>query len=142
MLEWLAAILAGLLALGSVVVCGKYYALWLRCFVTGAQVSLLSLILMSLRTVSPRAIVDAKIMTVQVGLTHNSTNALEAHYLAGGNIDRVVLAEAEIPIALSNAFRIGNLGDRNGRVLLPRNRTSGDGFARFSAPAPAPLSTS
>lgn len=42
--------------------------------------------------VNPTVIVDARIMTVQAGLTQNSTTALEAHYLAGGNVQRVILA--------------------------------------------------
>jgi uncharacterized protein YqfA (UPF0365 family) len=40
---------------------------------------------MSLRKVNPQVIVDTKIMAVQAGLTGISTEALEAHYLAGGN---------------------------------------------------------
>jgi len=91
-LVWPGAILAGLLTLGLVVVVGRYFTLWLRAFVTRARISLPSLVLMSLRKVNPTVIVDAKIMTVQAGLTQNSTRELEAHYLAGGNVQRVVLA--------------------------------------------------
>jgi uncharacterized protein YqfA (UPF0365 family) len=91
-LVWPALILAGLLTLGLVVVVSRYFTLWLRAFVTRAGISLPSLVLMSLRKVNPTVIVDAKIMTVQAGLTQNSTRELEAHYLAGGNVQRVVLA--------------------------------------------------
>lgn len=92
MLLWPGLILTALLVLGLVVVVTRYFSLWLRGFVTGARISLPSLVLMSLRKVNPTVIVDAKIMTVQAGLRHNSTQALEAHYLAGGNVQRVVLA--------------------------------------------------
>lgn len=71
---------------------GKYFKLWLRAFVTRAKVSPLTLVFMSLRKVDPVAIVDAKISAVQAGLTGISTAAMEAHVLAGGNVQRVVRA--------------------------------------------------
>jgi uncharacterized protein YqfA (UPF0365 family) len=69
---------------------GKYFNLWLRAFVTRARIGPLSLVFMSLRKVNPRVIVDAKIMAVQAGLTSITTEDMEAHYLAGGNVRRVV----------------------------------------------------
>jgi len=68
----------------------RYFKLWLRAFVTRARIGPLSLVFMSLRKVNPNIIVDTKIMAVQAGLASISTEALEAHYLAGGNIRRVV----------------------------------------------------
>jgi len=70
----------------------KYFKLWLQAYVTRARVSLLSLIAMSFRKVNARAIVDSKIMAVQAGLPAIPTQALEAHYLAGGNVRRVIEA--------------------------------------------------
>ncbi len=63
----------------------------------GADVSLMSLIGMSLRNVKPGLIVTAKIMGRQAGLNIDrqvgmSTARLEAHYLAGGNVMQVVRA--------------------------------------------------
>ncbi len=84
--------LAVLLTIALVVVVSMYFKLWLRAYVTRAQIGLPSLVLMSLRKIKPRAIVDAKIMVVQAGLPDISTNALETHYLAGGNVKRVILA--------------------------------------------------
>ncbi len=69
---------------------GRYFKLWLRAFVTRARIGPLSLVFMSLRKVNPVIIVDTKIMAVQAGLTDITTEALEAHYLAGGNVRRVV----------------------------------------------------
>jgi uncharacterized protein YqfA (UPF0365 family) len=69
---------------------GKYFNLWLRAFVTRARIGPLSLVFMSLRKVNPRVIVDSKIMAVQAGLTTITTEDMEAHYLAGGNVRRVV----------------------------------------------------
>ncbi|MEZ6067040.1 MAG: flotillin-like protein FloA [Planctomycetaceae bacterium] len=85
-------IFVSILALIFFFLLAKYFRLWLRAFVTRARVSPFSLVFMSLRKVNPEVIVDAKISAVQAGLTGISTQALEAHYLAGGNVVRVVRA--------------------------------------------------
>jgi uncharacterized protein YqfA (UPF0365 family) len=68
----------------------RYFNLWLRAYVTRAGISPFSLILMSLRKVNPHTIVEAKISAVQAGLDAISTQALGAHFLAGGNVTKVV----------------------------------------------------
>lgn len=80
------------LAIALMIVFSLYFNLWLRAFVTRAKISLPGLVFMGLRKVDPRAIVEAKIMGVQAGLPDISNRALEAHYLAGGDIRRVVRA--------------------------------------------------
>ena len=70
----------------------RYFNLWLRSYVTRAGIGPFSLILMSLRKVNPQTIVEAKIKAVQAGLEHISTQSLGAHYLAGGNVTKVVSA--------------------------------------------------
>lgn len=70
----------------------RYFNLWLRAYVTRAGISPFSLILMSLRKVNPHTIVEAKISSVQAGLNGISTHALGAHFLAGGNVTKVVRA--------------------------------------------------
>ncbi len=87
----------GLLFVGAgfvllTIIVGRYFSLWLRAYATGTRIGLLSLILMSLRKVNPNHIVQSQIMLVQAGLTHVSTKAIEAHYLAGGDIHRVTLS--------------------------------------------------
>lgn len=88
----LGIVLAALLALGAVVIVVIYFELWLRAYVTRAGIGMASLVLMSLRRIKPSTIVEVKIMAVQAGLTHIATNDLEAHYLAGGNVKRVIRA--------------------------------------------------
>jgi len=93
--------------------------------VTKARVSLLSLIAMSLRRVNARAIVESKIMAVQSGLTNIPTSALEAHYLAGGNVNRVIQAlivahRAKIELDWDTASAI----DLSGRDILEAVQTS------------------
>lgn len=114
-------------ALGVMFVLFKYFNLWIQCKTTGASVSMLDLIAMSLRKVDQRVIVRAKVMAVQAGLTDVdvSTNALEAHYLAGGNVPNVVRAlivahRAEIPLVFKRAVAI----DLAGRDVLEAVQTS------------------
>lgn len=77
---------------GLLFVISRYFLLWLRAYVTGTRIGLLSLMLMSLRKVDPRVIVKCKVMAVQAGLTTFATEDIEAQYLAGGNVERVTLA--------------------------------------------------
>ncbi len=89
---WIGGSIAILLAIGLLVVVSLYLKLWLQAVVSHAGIGLSSLVVMSLRKVSPKAIVEAKIMAVQAGLATISTNALEAHVLAGGNVRKVIQA--------------------------------------------------
>lgn len=85
-------ILAAVILGGLVVLFARYISLWLQAYFTGTHISLLDLVLMSLRNSNPRAIVHCKVMAVQSGLADLSTSAIEAQYLAGGDIHRVTLA--------------------------------------------------
>jgi uncharacterized protein YqfA (UPF0365 family) len=108
----------------------KYFNLWFQAYTTGASVSMSSLIAMSFRKVNARGIVEAKIMAKQAGLdTTNdmTTRALEAHYLAGGNVKRVVQAlivahRAKIDLNWDTAAAI----DLAGRNVLEAVQTSVD----------------
>ena len=63
--------------------------LWIAAWSSGARVGFGELIGMRLRRVSPGAVVNPRIAAVKAGLDA-PTNILESHYLAGGNVDRVV----------------------------------------------------
>jgi uncharacterized protein YqfA (UPF0365 family) len=65
--------------------------LWLAAKFAGVMVSILSLIGMRIRRVPPKIIVQAQISATKAGL-NISTNDLETHYLAGGNVEQVVKA--------------------------------------------------
>ena len=116
--------IVGLIVLLVIILGGKYFKLWLRAFVTRARIGLMTLVFMSLRKVNPNVIVDSKIMAVQAGLTI-STQAMEAHYLAGGNVRRVVQAliaahRAQIDLDWDTAAAI----DLAGRNVLEAVQTS------------------
>lgn len=88
---WIYIVAAATLC-GLVLLVASYLPLWLQAYFAGAHISLLDLVLMSLRKSNPRAIVHCKVMAVQSGLAALSTSAIEAQYLAGGDVHRVTLA--------------------------------------------------
>ena len=106
------------------------FGLWVRAYTSNARVSLLSLIAMRLRQVNTSTIVDAKIMAMQAGVgtdpdTGITTDRLEAHYLAGGDVPRVIDAiiaahRADIDLDFDRAAAI----DLAGRDVLDAVRTS------------------
>jgi Uncharacterized protein conserved in bacteria len=65
--------------------------LWFQCVLNGVKISLLQLIFMRWRKVPPTIIVNAMINSRKAGL-NLSSDLLEAHYLAGGHVQRVVNA--------------------------------------------------
>ena len=77
---------------GFLFVISRYFSLWLQAYLTGTHIGILSLIVMSLRKIDPRVIVQCKVMCVQAGLEEISTDALESQYLAGGNVNHITLA--------------------------------------------------
>ena len=66
-------------------------ALWISALAANVRIGIFTLIGMRLRRVVPSRIVNPQIKATKAGLSI-PTNKLEAHYLAGGNVDRVVNA--------------------------------------------------
>jgi len=65
--------------------------LWISALASGVKVGIITLFAMKLRRVTPSRIVNPLIKATKAGLGV-SINQLETHYLAGGNVDRVVNA--------------------------------------------------
>ena len=89
---------------------------WLISIFSGAHIGLTSLIVMRIRRVPVDLIVDSYITAIKAGLTVKSEE-LETHYLAGGNVKRVVMAlisaeKAGIKLSFNNAAAI-DLAGRN-----------------------------
>ncbi len=86
----------GLLVAGIVLVfIVLYYVpvlLWFSALVSGVRISLLQLVLMRIRKVPPLVIVRAMIEAHKAGLQEIKRDELEAHYLAGGHVEKVVHA--------------------------------------------------
>ena len=122
---WMLLIVGGVFLLAAAFLIIRYFKLWLRSYVTKAKIGMISLVFMSLRKVNPHVIVDARVMAVQAGLTDVTTQALEAHFLAGGNIRRVIQAliaahRAKIALNWDTAAAI----DLAGRNILEALQTS------------------
>lgn len=65
--------------------------LWFQCVLNGVRISLIQLVLMRWRKIPPTIIVNAMINSKKAGLELKS-NELEAHYQAGGHVQRVINA--------------------------------------------------
>lgn len=106
----------------------SYFRWWIQSFLTGAGVSLFNLLGMTFRKVKPGIIVPSKIMAVQAGLSdpEMTTQALEAHYLAGGNVPMVVrsLIAANKAKTIQLSFREATAIDLAGRNVLEAVQTS------------------
>ncbi len=92
------AIAGSLVGLLLVVVVAKWGAYWLQAYMSGAEISMRSLIVMSFLKIDHRMMVTAKIMARQAGLsidraTGMSTERMQAHHLAGGDVLNVVKAQ-------------------------------------------------
>lgn len=90
--------------------------LWVTAFFSGVSVKISSLIGMRLRRVVPSRIINPLIKATKAGVKLN-TDQLEAHYLAGGNVNTLVDAliaaqRAEIPLEFERAAAI-DLAGRN-----------------------------
>ena len=78
-----------IVAFGLLIIILKFIGVWIRAQMSGAGVSFGNLIGMSLRRVPPHVIVDARIRLIKAGLAL-TTDDLEAHFLAGGDVINVV----------------------------------------------------
>lgn len=88
--------------------------LWFTAQLSGVKVNLLNLVLMRLRKVSPSLVVNAMITSTKAGLNITS-NDIETHYLAGGNVNNVIKAlisadKANIPLDFKLATAIDLAG--------------------------------
>lgn len=88
--------------------------LWITAIFSGVKISILDLILMRLRKVPPSIVVNALINGTKAGLSITS-NEIETHYLAGGNVFNVIKAlisadKANIPLTFKTATAIDLAG--------------------------------
>ena len=92
--------------------------LWISALASNVHVGIFTLVGMRMRRVPPQKIVLPLIKANKAGLNVN-VNQLEAHYLAGGNVDKVVDAliaahRAQIPLPFERSAAI----DLAGRDVL------------------------
>ena len=85
-------LLIGIIAILAVFFYFVPFLLWISARVSGVRISLIQLFLMGIRKVPPQVIVRAMIEAHKAGLKTITRDELEAHYLAGGHVERVVHA--------------------------------------------------
>lgn len=106
----------------------NFFGIWLRAKLADAPVSFARLVGMRLRRVPVGMIVDARITAVKAALPLD-TDELEAHYLAGGNVEQVVLAliaaeKAGIKLDFNRACAIDLATKGTSKTVLEAVRTS------------------
>lgn len=109
-------VLAAIIAIILIAFMANFFSLWLQALFSKANVGMFQLIGMRLRKVPPKVIVDARILSCKAGLPVD-TDLLEAHYMSGGNVLRVIQAliaanKANIKLDFKQATAI-DLAGRN-----------------------------
>ena len=125
----IAAVIVLFILLIIVAVFANYFRLWIQSFLTGAGITIWDLIGMTFRKVNKDVMVKSKIMAVQAGLGDDegiTSKALEAHYMAGGNVPLVIrsLIAANKAKIIRLSFREATAIDLAGRNILEAVQTS------------------
>ncbi|SHF64228.1 flotillin-like protein FloA [Dysgonomonas macrotermitis] len=95
------------------------FFLWINAISAGVRVSLIQLFLMRIRRVPPRTIVTAMIEAHKAGLKSITRDELEAHYLAGGHVEKVVHALVSASKAnIDLSFQMATAIDLAGRDVF------------------------
>ena len=119
-------VLVGLFVVFAVL--ATYFRLWIQSYLTDAQISIFDLLGMTFRKVTPSVIVRSKIMAITAGVDCETitTKALEAHYMAGGNVPLVIrsLVAANKAKTIQLSFREATAIDLAGRNVLEAVQTS------------------
>ncbi|MCH2114610.1 MAG: flotillin-like protein FloA [Pirellulales bacterium] len=107
----------------------RYARLWIQSVSTGARIGIFDLLRMTFRKVNPTVIVRSKIMAVKAGIDEDeglTTKALEAHYLAGGNVPLIIrsMIAARKAKIIDLSFKQATAIDLAGRNVLEAVQTS------------------
>jgi uncharacterized protein YqfA (UPF0365 family) len=120
----------GLIVLAVVMfVFARYFKLWIQSVTTGAGIGIVDLLRMTFRKVNPTVITRSKIMAVQAGLGDDeglTVKALEAHYLAGGNVPLIIrsMIAARKAKIIELSYKRATAIDLAGRNILEAVQTS------------------
>src|SRR5204863_130483 len=118
----------GVLLLIVFVVLINFFSIWIRALFSGARVTYTELIALRLRNVPVGVVVDTRITAVKSGLPL-TIDDLSTHYLAGGNIEMVVLSliaakKAGIRLEFDRACAIDLATKGTGKTVLEAVKTS------------------
>src|ERR1700704_5415585 len=118
----------GVIAFILCIILFNFFGLWIRARIANAPVSLGKMVGMRLRKVPVGLIVDNRITAVKAGIDIPS-DPLEAHYLAGGDVNHVILAliaadKSGISLDFNRACAIDLATKGTGKTVLEAVRTS------------------
>ncbi|MDB5289702.1 MAG: SigmaW regulon antibacterial, partial [Phycisphaerales bacterium] len=117
-------IIVGIAFLVLLLLTFQFVGLYVRAIVSGSHVGFVDLMGMRVRKVNPLAIVNSRIQAMRAGL-NISTAEMESHFLAGGDVQRVIRAmiaahKANIDLTWQTSTAI----DLAGRDILDAVQTS------------------
>jgi uncharacterized protein YqfA (UPF0365 family) len=128
--NWFLIVVIGLplLILGGIIL--SFFSVWLRAWLAGAYVGIVTLVAMRLRQVPYGLVVDARITAKKAGIDI-SIDDIEAHFLAGGNVVPTVQAliaaqKAGIELNWNRACAIDLATKGSGKSVVEAVRTSVD----------------
>lgn len=124
-----AAVIGVIIAVAVLAIVGRFFRLYIQSVTTGAGIGIFDLVRMTFRKVNPTVIVRSKIMATQAGLTEEegvTTQALEAHYMAGGNVPLVIrsMIAARKAKIIELSMKRATAIDLAGRNILEAVQTS------------------
>lgn len=110
------------------IIFARFFGLWIQSIMTGAGIGIFDLIGMKFRKIDARRVVRSKIMAVQAGIDNSEVTCkqLEAHWLAKGNVERVIQAMIVARKAKLHHldWKLATAIDLAGRDVLDAVRTS------------------
>lgn len=126
--ETVVLVIGLLILLVLAIVLLNFGAIYIRALFSGARVTIMELIALSLRRISAGLIVDTRITAIKSGLSI-SIDELSTHLLAGGDVKLVVLAliaakKAEIKLNFDRACAIDLATKGTGKSVLEAVKTS------------------
>jgi len=128
--NWFLIVVIGLpiLIVGAIVL--SFFSVWLRAWLAGAYVGIVTLVAMRLRQVPYGLVVDARITAKKAGIDI-SIDDIEAHFLAGGNVVPTIQAliaaqKAGIELSWNRACAIDLATKGSGKSVVEAVRTSVD----------------
>jgi uncharacterized protein YqfA (UPF0365 family) len=112
-----------MIAVAFILLCIFFYyvpfLMWISAKVSGVNISLIQLFLMRIRKVPPGIITRAMIEAHKAGIKSLTRDELEAHYLAGGHVERVVHALVSASKAnIDLSFQMATAIDLAGRDVF------------------------
>ena len=131
-----------IVAAAIIVLCIFFYYvpifLWISARVSGVRISLIQLGLMRIRKVPAQVITQALIEAHKAGLQEVTRDDLEAHYLAGGNVEKVVHALVSASKAnIDLGFKMATAIDLAGRDVFQAVQMSVTPKVLDTPPVPA-----